>query len=163
MKTPAYALGHNLMEGKGNRLVVSISIHRNILDEVQANLERLDLSDAPLLDVQGEQPVISSAQANVAVQNIKNLINQNLLSTHSKVIHLFYAGPAHLALFLGHRLDGTAPIICYGWGSDRQYYQTCQLFSESHVEGSKFHTPPASKNTQSWHINTENGIHIPET
>ncbi|AUB42972.1 hypothetical protein COO91_09126 (plasmid) [Nostoc flagelliforme CCNUN1] len=39
--------------------------------------------------------------------------------------------PAHLALFLGHRLDATAPIICYGWAENRQYSRTCRLFADT--------------------------------
>ncbi|WP_225912720.1 SAVED domain-containing protein [Nostoc flagelliforme] len=58
-ETPAYPLTHQLLGEKGDKLVVSISIYRNILTDVQANLEKFGLSDAPLLDIQGEQPVTS--------------------------------------------------------------------------------------------------------
>ena len=100
------------------------------MNDVQANLEKFGLPNAPLLDIQAEEPIISPEQANIAVRNIKSLIVQNLLSTGGRIIHLFYAGPAHVALFLGHRLDATAPVICYGWTGANQYSQTCQLLSE---------------------------------
>lgn len=127
--TPAYPLAYQALGDKGDRLVVSVGIYCNILPEVQANLERFGLSDAPLLDIRKEQPITSPEQVNMVVKNLKNLIVQNLLSTGSKTIHLFYAGPAHLALSLGHRLDATAPIVCYGWIGGGQYSRTCQLFS----------------------------------
>jgi len=113
----------------GDRLVVSVSIARNILPEVQAHLEQFNLSAMPLLDIQGSQSITSPAQANQVVGSLKKLIVQHLQAMKSREIHLFYAGPAHVALFLGHRLDATAPIVCYGWSENRQYSQACRLFS----------------------------------
>jgi SMODS-associated and fused to various effectors sensor domain len=134
MDTPPYSLTHLLTPNTGHILVVSIGICRNIQPEVKTNLEQLGLSDAPFLDIQSEQAISSPEQTNLAVKNIKDSIVQNLQLTGSKVIHLFYAGPAHLALFLGHRLDATAPVVCYGW-SGGKYFQTCQLFSQGkHIE-----------------------------
>jgi hypothetical protein len=127
-ETPPYSLDNQILGDRGDRLVVSISIYRNILPVVKANLERFGLSDSPLLDIRGEQPITSPEQANIVAGNVKKIIVQNLLPCGSKTIHLFFGGPAHLALFLGHRLDATAPIVCYGWAG-RQYSQTCQLFS----------------------------------
>jgi hypothetical protein len=127
--TSPYSLDNQMLGDRGDRLVVSISIcTRSILSEVQANLERFELSDAPLLDIRGEQPITSPEQANVVAGSVKKIIVQNLPPYGSRTIHLFYGGPAHLALFLGHRLDATAPIVCYGWAGT-QYSRTCQLFS----------------------------------
>ncbi|MFQ4138103.1 dsDNA nuclease domain-containing protein [Nodosilinea sp. PGN35] len=127
--TPAYTLVHNLVEGQGNRLVVNINIYRNTLFQVQADLEKLKLLNLPLLNIQGEQPVISPQQINWIVSALKRLLIQSLQSKQCKEIHLFYTGPSHLALFLGHRLDATAPVICYGWTASQQYGRTCRLFS----------------------------------
>lgn len=129
MDTPPYSLTHRLTPNTGHILVVCVGISRNILPEVQNDLEQLGLSNASFLDIQSEQAISSPEQTNLAVKNIKDSIVQNLQLTGSKVIHLFYAGPAHLALFLGHRLDATAPVVCYGW-SGGKYFQTCQLFSQ---------------------------------
>jgi hypothetical protein len=52
-----------------------------------------------------------------------------LVHAGSKQVHLFFAGPAFLALFLGHRLNATAPIQCYERVSTGQYVPTCRLFS----------------------------------
>jgi SMODS-associated and fused to various effectors sensor domain len=134
-ETPEYSLTHKMLPNKDTALIVSISICRNISSEVKANLKQLGLMDTPFLDIQGEQAITSPEQVNRVVKDIKNLIVQNLQLTKGKVIHLFYAGPAHLALFLGHRLDATAPVICYGWTGKGQYSRTCQLFVQSnHIE-----------------------------
>ena len=128
-EVPVYPLTHRILEKKSQFLVVSIGICRNILSQVQADLDKFELLGASLLDIQGELPITSPEQANLIAGNIKSLIIQVLVAANSKVIHLFYAGPAHLALFLGHRLDATAPILCYGWTGEKQYSQTCKLFS----------------------------------
>ncbi|WP_339382417.1 SAVED domain-containing protein, partial [Nostoc flagelliforme] len=65
------------------------------------------------------------------VGDLKKLLVRHLQSTNCQEIHLFYMSPAHLALFLGHRLDATAPIICYGWAENRQYSRTCRLFADT--------------------------------
>jgi hypothetical protein len=131
-ETLPYPLTHHLLGERGHRLVVvvNVNVQKDILFDVKANLDSLKLLSSPLLYLEGNQPVVSAAQANLVVRNIKKIITQSLQLTEGKVIHLFYAGPSHLALFLGHRLDATAPIICYGWIGGDQYSQTCQLFSE---------------------------------
>jgi hypothetical protein len=73
-------------------------------------------------------PIISPEHTNVATKGIKDLIVENLQCTGSKEIHLFF-GPAPQAMFLGHRLDATAPVICYGWIGNEQYTRSCRLFS----------------------------------
>ncbi|MHC5826277.1 MAG: SAVED domain-containing protein, partial [Nostoc sp.] len=140
-ETPLYPLASSLIEGKGKSLVVSINIHRNSLIDVQRNLAKFGLSDAPLLEIQGEQPITSTEQANWIVSNLKRQLTWYLQFTNCQEIHLFLTSPAYLALFLGHRLDATAPIICYGWGETRQYYQTCRLFANiTDLSNTKFIT-----------------------
>jgi len=128
-ETPVYPLAHQMIGGTGTRLVVSIGILRDIIPEVEANLEKYGLTGEPLLHIRGEQPITSPQHANNAVGSIKKLIANNLVCIGGKEIHLFFAGPAHLALFLGHRLDATAPVTCYAWVSNGQYSKTFQLFS----------------------------------
>ncbi|MBP5971316.1 SAVED domain-containing protein [Brasilonema sp. CT11] len=130
-ETPDYPLSHQIVGETGTRLVVSMSIgiRRDITSEVEANLEKYELTGTPLLHIKAEQPITSPQQINVAVGNIKKLIVDNLVRIGGKEIHLFFAGPAHLALFLGHRLDATAPITCYAWVATGQYSKTLQLFS----------------------------------
>ncbi|MEI2577352.1 CD-NTase-associated endodeoxyribonuclease Cap4 [Scytonema sp. PRP1] len=128
-ETPVYPLAHQIIGGTGTRLVVSIGILRDIIPEVEVNLEKYGLTGEPLLHIRGEQPITSPQHANNAVGSIKKLIVNNLVCIGGKEIHLFFAGPAHLALFLGHRLDATAPVTCYAWVSNSQYSKTFQLFS----------------------------------
>lgn len=128
-ETPSYPISHQFMKQEGNCLVVSISIGANALPAVRSQLDEFNLSAMPLLEVLGEQPVTSPAQANSLAGSLKRLVVEHLQSANCHKIHLFYAGPAHIALFLGHRLDATAPICCYGWSEGRRYSQTCQLFS----------------------------------
>lgn len=127
-ETPAYPWINQTTGDMGDRLVVIISILRDIRSNVEKNLAKYELEGMPQLHIHGHEPIISPEHTNVATKGIKDLILENLRCTGSKEIHLFVAGPAPLALFLGHRLDATAPVICYGW-SNEQYTRTCPLFS----------------------------------
>ena len=127
-ETPAYPWINQTTGDMGDRLVVIISILRDIRSNVEKNLAKYELEGMPQLHIHGHEPIISPEHTNVATKGIKDLIIENLRCTGSKEIHLFVAGPAPLALFLGHRLDATAPVICYGW-SNEQYTRTCRLFS----------------------------------
>lgn len=129
-ETPPYPLNYQIVGETGTCLVVSVGICRDIIPEVESNLEKHGLASMPQLHIRGELPITSPQQANIAVVNIKKLIVKNLVRTGGKKIHLFVAGPAHLALFLGHRLDATAPVTCYAWVCSGQYSKTFQLFSE---------------------------------
>lgn len=130
-ETPAYPVSHCFMGEKGDELVVCVSICRDIKSEVEKNLEIYKLEKFPFLYINGEKPITSPQQANIVTGVIKKLIIDKLVNSGARVIHLFFAGPAYLALFLGHRLDATAPIICYMWISTNNYAKTCQLFSGS--------------------------------
>jgi hypothetical protein len=113
---------------KGNRLVVSVSIIHDIAAEVESRLEQNGLANVPKLHIRGEQPISSPQQANLAVRRIKKLISDTLYITGASKIDLFLAGPAFLALFLGHRLNATAPIQCYERTGPSCYIPTCLLF-----------------------------------
>lgn len=128
-ETAEYSLAHQTVGEAGENLIITIGIFRDIVPEVEMNLEKFGLTNMPMLHIQGDRPIISSQQTNLVAGQIKALIIKHLQWAGSKRIHLFIAGPAHLALFLGHRLDGTAPINCYAWISNSRYAPTCQLFS----------------------------------
>jgi hypothetical protein len=127
-ETPAYPWINQTTGDMGDRLVVIISLLRDIRSDVEKNLAKYELEGMPQLYIDGHEPIISPEHTNVATKGIKDLIVENLRCTGSKEIHLFIAGFAPLAVFLGHRLDATAPVICYGW-SNEQYTRTCRLFS----------------------------------
>jgi SMODS-associated and fused to various effectors sensor domain len=98
---------------------------------VQIALPLLNIKEASILSMYSSSPIISPQHANVVVNQIKKEISKELTRTKSEKIHLFFAGPAHLALFLGHRLNATAPVQCYEWTGRNDYVPTCLLFSKS--------------------------------
>ena len=107
--TPDTPLNTTSPFGHSNRVAVSIGIAKRIAAQVEADLSRHGLNDASVLHLHGLEPIVSPAHANIAVQAIKAQITSALQSTGGSQVHLFYAGPAHLALFLAHRLNATAP------------------------------------------------------
>lgn len=126
-EVPEYTLQPNLIQGAGDHLVVSVGILRDIVSEVESGLGQLGLTDATRLHIKGDAPITSSHQANAVVSKIKQLISNALTHHGLKQIHLFFAGPAFLALFLGHRLSATAPVQCYEHVSVGHYVPTCLL------------------------------------
>ena len=70
---------------------------------------------------------LSTGEFEATADLIKSAIAAALLSTKMQNIHLYYAGPSHLALFLGHRLNATAPVQCYEWTGPGHYVPTCAL------------------------------------
>lgn len=113
-------------EGNGADLIVSISITRNsIASEVIPYLKNQELSHASKLHLYAAQPIVSADQANLAAHKLKEKIKLSLLKTNAKQVHLFYAGPSHLALFFGHRWNALATLHCYEWVNTRHYVPTC--------------------------------------
>lgn len=126
--TLEYSLSTQAVGESGEHLIVTVAIIRDIAADVEVSLEQYGLIGMPKLHIYGQEAVVSPQQANLAVRKIKNLISETLTSTRSKLLHLFLATPAHLALFLGHRLNAIAPIQCYEWTSPQRYTRTCLLF-----------------------------------
>ncbi len=132
---PAYPLQYALPDGRGERLVVSIGVPWAIGEEVDAALPGLGLAGMPTLHLHGVAPLDSAEQANWAVGQIKGAIRTGLARSGARQIDLFFAGPSFLALFLGHRLNATAPVQCYEWISPGRYVATCRLFGKGIVGG----------------------------
>jgi hypothetical protein len=82
----------------------------------------------PSLHLKGQDPIVSPEQANLAVRDIKERLSNALHRTGAQQIDLFFAGPAFLALFLGHRLNATAPTQCYEHIETGHYVPTCRLW-----------------------------------
>jgi hypothetical protein len=127
--TPEFHWISNFEEGTGERLVVTIGIIRDIASEVKHYLKSEGNLNPPLLNIKSDQPITSDEQANLAVRKLKELISQVLLDDTFTKIDLFFAGPSHVALFLGHRLNATASIQCYEWVSSGKYVPTCLLIN----------------------------------
>ncbi len=113
--------------GTGNELIASIGILRDIKCEVEAYVKSSPLASVPALHIVGKAPITCPEHAGVAVHGIKDAIGQALVATGASCIHLFYAGPSHVALFLGHRLNATATVKCYERVAANSYVQTCTL------------------------------------
>lgn len=125
--TPSYIWRSSLTPGQGNELIVSIGVIREVADTVRAATKSLKLEGLSHLDIFGKEPLTSEQQLNAAVRQIKDKISQGLKETGAARIHLFFAGPAPLALFLGHRLNATAPVTCYEFVPPNSYVKTCSL------------------------------------
>lgn len=126
--TPSYNFSHEYEKGTGNELVVSIGITRGyIKEEVMEFLNKKGVSQLPKLHIQSKYPILSAPHANIAVSNIKSMIKTHLSVSSSTKVHLFYAGPGALALFLGHRWNALSTVQCYEWVNNGQYTATCLL------------------------------------
>ena len=103
-ETPNYALTSTAMRTNGSEdLVVSIGIPRDISADVESALPALALETAPALYLSGNAPIVSAEQANLVVAQLKQHVADAIRVSQSKTVHLFIAGPAFLALLVGHR------------------------------------------------------------
>ena len=128
-ETQNYALScaQNRIECNADHLVVTIGILRNISTDVESALPSLALKTAPALHMSGKAPIVSADQANSVVAQLKQHIADAVRVSQAKTVHLFIAGPAFLALLLGHRLNATTPVQCYEWGGVGAYVPTCRV------------------------------------
>ncbi len=127
--TPAYPLTicGSFDQISGKRLVVTVGILRDIVADVAVDLSRLGLNALPTLHIHGTQGIQSPEQLDRIVREVKGHISQALRTTGARTIDLFLAGPAPLAVALGHRLNATASIQCYEQVNSGQYVRTCFL------------------------------------
>jgi hypothetical protein len=127
-ETPNYTLTQTAMRTDGGEdLVVSIGIPRDISVDVELALPALTLATAPALHMSGNAPIVSADQANLALAQLKQHITDAIRLSQAKTVHLFIAGPAFLALLLGHRLNATARVQCYEWVGAATYVPTCRV------------------------------------
>ena len=125
--TPGNKVVANFLEGSGDQLVLCISFNRQILSQVSNSVDELELDGKPILELIVNKPIKTPQQANKLVPLLKSRISYAISSTNCKQIHLFYAGPSFMALFLGHRLNAKTPIQCYEWVATNNYMPTCVL------------------------------------
>ena len=130
-ETPDYDLQSELFgDAEGERLIVSVGIKLDVVPEVDAYLKDQGLFEMPRLHIKGAAAITSPEQANLITGKLKRLISEHLVKTGARQIDLFIAAPAFLALFLGHRLNATAPVQCYERVAPSQYQPTCLLFTK---------------------------------
>ena len=122
--TPDYQWKQTLINGESlDEIALGISIGRDIINDVEQFLETI-LFRGSRLYLLGDAAILSDAHANRAVQKSKLTIQEAVTKTQAKKIHLFLAGPAHFALFLGHRLNTLGKIQCYEWTGPNKYVPT---------------------------------------
>ena len=125
-ETPNYSLACTDRRMNSNAdHVVSIGIPREIAEDVESALPALGLQAAPARHFSGNAPIVSAEQANALVAELKRKIADSVRETQATAVHLFIAGPAFLALLLGHRINATARVQCYEWVRAGAYVPTC--------------------------------------
>jgi hypothetical protein len=110
----------------GDHLVVSLGVIRDPRLDV---LNSLGLSEPDeLLAAILATPIANSVEAQVAVQTIKMAIAQAVGQFNPKAIDLFIAGPAALAVALGHRWNALPVTQLHEFVvGERRYVPTAKL------------------------------------
>ena len=123
--TPDYQWIQKSVDGKStNEIAVGISILKDTANkEVERYLETQHFRGNQLY-LFSNMALQSDAQANQAVKKVKSMIEELTSKTQAKKTHLFFAGPAHFALFLGHRLNTLGKIQCYERTQPNKYVPT---------------------------------------
>ncbi|WP_096186292.1 CD-NTase-associated endodeoxyribonuclease Cap4 [Evansella halocellulosilytica] len=125
-QTPECEFVVDFEEGVDNQLIVTIGITRDsIANEVAVYLKGQRHSISSKLHLHTESPIITAEQANLVVKKLKKEIKAAATKVDAEKVHLFYAGPSHLVLFLGHRWNGMPSVQCYEWVNTGQYVPTC--------------------------------------
>lgn len=116
-------------QSSGPALVVSVGVISPIREAVERALSPLGLNALPRLHLHVPAAITSPQEANLAARWIKESVNEALLRTKAREVHLFYKGPSHLALFIGHRLNaiGASCVRCYEWAGPEAYSATCTV------------------------------------
>ena len=122
--TPDYQWKQTSINGKStDEIVVGISIGRDIINDIEQYLETIQFHGNRLY-LLGDMAILSDTHGNRAVHKAKLIIQESVTKTQTKKIHLFLAGPAQFALFLGHRLNTLGEIQCYEWTTPNKYVPT---------------------------------------
>jgi len=119
---PAYPWEvERVQAGAGREIAVAIGILKDIRREVAQFLENEGRAGELRLVLRGREALAGPAAANGAAAAAKDAIALELSGTGARVLHLFVAGPAPLALFLGHRLNALGQVQCYEWRGPGEY------------------------------------------
>ena len=111
--------------GESNcEVAVGISILKDTANtEVERYLETKHFNGKRLY-LYSNAALLSDFQTNLAVKKAKLIIQKFTSKIQPKKVHLFFAGPAQFALFLGHRLNTLGEIQCYEWTKSNNYVPT---------------------------------------
>ena len=122
--TPDYHWQQSTEGELTDEIAVGISILKDAANEEVKQYLQMEHFHGRQLYLYSDMVLQSDAQTNRAVQKAKSMIQEFVSKSQAKKIHLFFAGPAQFALFLGHRLNTIGKIQCYEWTSPNAYVPT---------------------------------------
>ena len=122
--TPDYHWQQSTDGKSTDEIAVGISILKDSANEEVKRYLQTEHFHGRQLYLYSDMVLQSDAQTNRAVQKAKSMIQEFVSKSQAKKIHLFFAGPAQFALFLGHRLNTIGKIQCYEWTSPNAYVPT---------------------------------------
>lgn len=107
----------------GSDLVVSVGVLRRPADTLGA----AGLEAPKILDLFVGHPITSAKHAQSAVSRIKDLVCAAVSRLQPRRIRLYFAGPAALAVALGHRWNALPATQLHEFNSERMYTPTALL------------------------------------
>lgn len=112
--------------GPSPELAVCIAVlgHHTVGESFVTALREEGTTGIPLLSLSSSAPLVSAAHVNRAVQTAKNELVAALSSTGARLVRLYLWGPAVFALFLGHRLNIEAEVLCFEKDGSGRYVPT---------------------------------------
>lgn len=122
--TPNYQWQQSTDGELTDEIAVGISILKNTANEEVKQYLQTEHFHGRQLYLYSNMVLQSDDQTNRAVQKAKSIIQEFVSKSQAKKIHLFFAGPAQFALFLGYRLNTIGKIQCYEWTSPNAYVPT---------------------------------------
>ena len=125
--TKRQSIAESSSSGTGPGLVVSIGVVRPVSGDVDVHVGKSELAGAPSLHLLVPEAISSPEEANALAGQLKDLIAARVAKLNSARIHLYYGGPAHLALFLGHRWNTSLPTQLYEWCRAGEYCPTVRI------------------------------------
>ncbi|WP_066385767.1 CD-NTase-associated endodeoxyribonuclease Cap4 [Neobacillus mesonae] len=128
LNTPDYPIKINLNAENSKKLIVVVAIMKeNMKEEVLSFLKESGETNNSVLEITSSIPIVSSDQANKAINQIKENVKNNSAKIGAEEIEFFYAGPSHFSLFLGHRWNAMPKTQCYEWIGTGKYIQSVTL------------------------------------
>ena len=130
--TPDYVWREHFFPGANSsgELAVGIGVINDVEPEACRWLDAVGLGDTPRLFLHSTIPITSASHGNRAAGLAKAAIQSALGKLGAKRIRLFLAVPSYFAIFVGHRLNASAPIICHE-PTDCGYVPTCSVWGLS--------------------------------
>lgn len=113
--------------GAGTGLVVSIGVIRPVSADVDGYVQTGELAGSPSLHLHISEAVSSTEEANALAAQLKELVAAKAAALGATSLHMFYGGPSHLALFLGHRWNTARPTQLYEWCRPGVYCPTVRI------------------------------------